>query len=349
MLPLFNRDSFMRSLTAWYAETPTHTSRNRATWGSILMVIALGLQERYPDEGANPPLPGTGPLSDYCIRNAQGILPELMARGEDLTGIQVITSLIILYLRTSDACPAVILMGMAAALCRRLQLHSVSGDFTTSELQHRSRVFWVLYIVDQDVSLRAKTPAALPGPRHTDVPLLDCTPDQVLRTLDGSAALDMFRTRIALAEIEGSVYELLFASVSRAIAPPERQRRVDVLHASLAAWYGLVPPALRIDAIAGNVCGEALRHVTNMYHVYLLCLVATYGLYSTQADWMRRVGSLARASVQDFAAAMQGPRVTLCTQYQAPPLATGWAHCVEVARGTIRLFETTRPTEALMW
>ncbi|KAH8645769.1 fungal-specific transcription factor domain-containing protein [Xylariales sp. PMI_506] len=376
VLPLFDQDSFMRLITAWYKPDAKH---DRLSWAIILVVVALGLQSRFPGDAieASTDQAKFAGLLDYCMRNAQSVIPELVARDEDLLGLRVILSLVLLFRSSGDLRPAAVLSGMAVTLCRRMHLHcsDVARHFTAEEAEQRSRVFWVLYIIDRDLSMRTKTPPAL-ADDDIDMPSLPTASASlddvgVIRIRDGRSELNIFRLNADLGAVQGRVYRLLYAGSSARISSTERRKRVADLQVALDDWYEQIPvELLQLGEDDGNIAASGLdgygndddataaaaAHDANrgqlavLYHSYLLCLVSIHGIYSSQAEWMRRVGSLGRAAIRDFAVAIQGPKVTLCIEKQEPPmLGAGWDHCVKVARTSVRLFQATMPTESLVW
>jgi hypothetical protein len=113
--------------------------------------------------------------------------------------------------------------------------------------------------------------------------------------------------RIDLAVIEGKIYSFLYPGRSTKIQDFERQQRVATLQAMLDQWYSRIPSEFGIDAVYTAVSDTALVHMTNLHHAYLLCIKSTHGIYSSQADWMQRLGSLSRVAIHEFAVTIQGP------------------------------------------
>lgn len=146
----------MRTLTSWYNKP---TDRSRPAWSLILTVATLGLRSEL-DLPAHHHRHQVGlfslsqdktRLADYCMRNAQSAMAELVSRGEDLTGIRVLLALATVFLDSLDLSPAVVLIGSAVRLAHRLRLHSKGSEqyFNEQENLERSRVFWIAYIYDK--------------------------------------------------------------------------------------------------------------------------------------------------------------------------------------------------------
>jgi hypothetical protein len=138
----------MRLVTKWLNTRDNHDT---ASWASILVVTALGLRSVSQEDVISVDASRREAIINYCMRNAQSTLPELVTRDEDLLGVQVTLALTMLFQDAIDVRPASILVGMAIRLGHRLQLQSKSArkHFSAEEAQHRSDVFWVAYILDK--------------------------------------------------------------------------------------------------------------------------------------------------------------------------------------------------------
>lgn len=148
MVPLFCEAHFMRLITGWYSKNP---KRDRVTWAAILVVIALGLRLPSSVNTINSNPKERLEWENYCMRNTQSVMSELVARDQDLLGLQVLLALIMLFYNSSDGRPANILVGTAMKLSHQFQLHSSSSSehFTPEEVQQRYRVFWIAYVLDK--------------------------------------------------------------------------------------------------------------------------------------------------------------------------------------------------------
>lgn len=138
----------MRLLTGWYNHS---IKRDRATWAAILMVCAIGLRSPVPGDVVNAESAEKAEWANYCMRNAQSVMSELVTRDEDLLGMQVLIALVLQFHNSSDARPASVLIGTAVRLGHRLRLHS--GDsaqyFAPGDVLQRNKVFWIAYMLDK--------------------------------------------------------------------------------------------------------------------------------------------------------------------------------------------------------
>jgi hypothetical protein len=157
------------------------------------------------------------------------------------------------------------------------------------------------------------------------------------------------RRRVELAHIEGKVYDLLYSNRATKVSGSERQQRVGRLQAMLDKWYERIPSVFHIEQVADNVGPAQLIQLTKMHHAYLLAEVMTHGMYSHNADWVKRISTFSRAAIEDISQGNHKHGTPSCYRAQTAPLPEGWSKCVEISRGCMRLFQGATPTECLIW
>ncbi|KAF4471443.1 transcriptional regulator [Fusarium albosuccineum] len=348
VIPLFQQPAFMKILHAWYNQP---NGRDRATWAAIQIVMALGY--RTPQLALTDTQMVHVERADQCLRNAQTVVSELVTRDQDLLGVQILLGIVMLFQNSRDPKPASVIIGTAVRLAHRLQLHSnEAGEFfPAAEAEQRSRVFWIAYTLDKDICLRANTPSCQ-FDEDVDIALPTLAPTDsagLIWTQNGQVHFNYHRRRVELAYIEGKVYDLLYSNRASKVRGQERQRRVVRLQAMLDQWYDRIPTVFHIDHVASTVGPSQLVQMTKMHHAFLLAEVMTHGIYSHNADWVKRISSFSRAAIGDLK--IQGFSQYSCgpTEAQSPPLPEGWTKCVEVSRGCMRLFQNATPTECLVW
>lgn len=90
--------------------------------------------------------------------------------------------------------------------------------------------------------------------------------------------------------------------------------------------------------------------MTKMHHAFLLTEVMIHGIYSHNAEWVKRISSFSRATITSVGnLENRGFDGAGKCQDQAAPLPEGWNHCVDVSRGCMKLFQEATPTECLIW
>ncbi|KAH7259936.1 hypothetical protein NW759_002613 [Fusarium solani] len=346
VIPLFHQPVFMKMLHTWYNQPQ---SRDRATWAAIQIVMALGY--RTPQLALGETQMKHIERADVCLRNAQTVVSELVTRDQDLLGVQILLGIVMLFQNSRDPKPASVIIGTAVRLAHRLQLHSSNAGelFPAIEAEQRSRVFWIAYTLDKDICLRATTPSCQ-FDDDVDIPLPSLAPEDsagLIWTQNGQVHFNYHRRRVELAYIEGKVYDLLYSNRASKVRGPERKRRVLRLQNMLDQWYERIPAVFHIDNVAANVGPSQLVQMTKMHHAFLLAEVMTHGIYSHNADWVKRISSFSRAAIGDWNPGYGSPKCGM--KDQEPPLPDGWTKCVDISRGCMKLFQEATPTECLVW
>ncbi|KAF5679778.1 transcriptional regulator [Fusarium heterosporum] len=349
VIPLFQQHEFMKLLTAWHNSPNT---RDRASWAAIQIVMAIGY--RTPQLSLTDGQSVQVEKADQCLRNVQTVVSELVTRDEDLLGVQILLGIVMLFQNSRDPKPASVLIGTAVRLAHRLRLHSQEAamNFPAAEAEQRSRVFWIAYTLDKDICLRANTPSCQID-EDIDISLPTLAPADsagLIWTQNGQVHFNYHRRRVELAYIEGKVYDLLYSNRASKVTGQERQRRVARLQSMLDQWYQRIPTVFHIENVAATVGPCQLVQMTKMHHGLLLTEVMINGIYSHNADWVKRISSFASSTITtvgnlDDGGAFQSGK---CRD-QAPPLPEGWNKCLDHSRGCMKLFQEATPTECLIW
>ncbi|RGP72147.1 hypothetical protein FLONG3_6870 [Fusarium longipes] len=340
VIPLFQQQEYMKILRSWYNQPNTRT---RARWAAIQCVMAIGY--RTPQLSLTDSQAVHIEKADQCLRNVQSVVSELVTRESDLLGVQILLGIVMLFQNSRDPKPASVLIGTALRLAHRLRLHSQEAamNFPAAEAEHRSRVFWIAYVLDKDIGLRANTPSCQ-NDDDIDIALPTLAPLDsagLIWTQNGQVHFNYHRRRVELAYIEGKVYDLLHSNRASRITPQERQRRVERLQSMIDQWYERIPQAFHIENVAATVGPSQLVQMTKMHHAFLLTEVMIHGIYSYNKDWQRRISSFGRETIS-------GGDQNGGKKEQAP-LPEGWNQCVDVSRGCMKLFQEATPTECLVW
>jgi hypothetical protein len=366
IIPLFEKQSFMHLLDKWYTDPST---RNKASWAAIQVVLAIALRTPVPQS-----LPGSGGSdrhhrANFFLKNAQSVISELVTRDQDLLGLQVLLGIVILFQNSSDNSPASVIIGTAIRLAHRMRLHSreAAKYYSPEENLRRQRLFWVAYILDkvshvgrepwpcltvsQDISLRITVPSVqADGDIDIDVPALEPADGVgVIRTQNGQASFNFHRSMIHLAQIEGKVYNWLHSNNSNKMSRQARQQRVRQLDSMISHWYNDIPTEFRIENVDASIGYLELIQMTKMYHVYLLVLVMTYGIYSQDANWVKAIRSGDRNAIRNLALGNESEDLDGFPERQVSLLPGSWQKLVQVSRGCLRLFGECTTTECLIW
>ena len=332
-LPLFDQQTFMRYLQGWYDNPCT---RDVSTWAAIQMVTAVGLRTPVPGQDPKDRFFEKIQWADSCLRNAQSVVSELVTREDDLMGVQVLLALVSMFLNSSDPRPAAVLIATAIRLAHRMQLHSKAAmqSYSPDERKQRSRVFWMAYALDKDISLRGRTPS-IQSDADIDIPLPPLMPEDgagIIWTRDGRSSFNHFRMRVELAHLEGKIYDVLCSNRATKLTAAERRVRSAAIHDELVAWYARVPEVFRVEHVRSTVGEIELICMVKLHHAYLLAQIATHGTWSRDGEWVRRVSSANRAAILDFALGIGSRQSKECMQSPESHGRDGWQACVELSR-----------------
>jgi len=154
--------------------------------------------------------------------------------------------------------------------------------------------------------------------------------------------VNYFLLRVELASIEGKVYDLLYSTRSKKVSSAERSLRVQKLSRSLDRWLRKIPPRMQFDVISQSLGLVVVNHMAMMYHVYHMSLILVHGIYSYDADWVRKISSHSK-----FAITTKSNNTT--RSESGPPLPHGWAACVNASRSCMRLFQESDQRDCLVW
>ncbi|KAL4727990.1 hypothetical protein ACLX1H_004697 [Fusarium chlamydosporum] len=110
------------------------------------------------------------------------------------------------------------------------------------------RVFWLAYILDKDLSLRAQQPSVqLDDDIDLDLPIQVPGDDHdeeeagMVTTVDGKAKINYLLTRIQLASIQGEVYDHLYSTRASKRTSEERKISRENIVKALDQWRASVP------------------------------------------------------------------------------------------------------------
>ncbi|KAK1635349.1 fungal-specific transcription factor [Colletotrichum phormii] len=342
IMPLFDQPTFMRMLSDWYSPSTSHSS---AAWAAINIALALGYRCTLKQSGNLDALVDDQKVLHH-MRNVQSVVSDLVTREEDLLGIQVLVGMVVLFQGTKDPKPASVLIGTAIRLAHRLHLHDKESlqYFPAAVARQRSRLFWITYCMDKDISLRSKTPS-FQLDADIDLPLPELDPDDgagVMAASNGSK-FNFFRARVELSHIAGKVYDLLYSTRSRKVAKSEAQLRVTRLEEMLETWRRNVPAEFQLASLLEYAEPLPAVHLSLLYHNFFVITVMVHGIYSHDADWVQRISSYGRAAIQDLDGVGQ-PH-----SRQDAPLPPGWAKCVELSRDCMNLFVESPKTDCSIW
>ncbi|RFN54188.1 hypothetical protein FIE12Z_1314 [Fusarium flagelliforme] len=244
MMPLFDPDSLLRLIGETYAVHPRQ--RDPVAWAVINVVLALARQQ-MPDDGDADAQYGT--ISDY-LNKAQSVVWAVTLDETRLLNIQTLIGMAMLLQARSDLTPALVTISAAMRLIHKMGLHNRISTEHLGPVEQRqhARVFWLAYIVDKDLSLRAQQPSVQADDDiDLDLPIQLLRIDDsdveagIVTAFDGTSKMNYLLARIQLASIQGDVYDHLYSTRASKRTPEERRTLRERIVKSLDLWKATIP------------------------------------------------------------------------------------------------------------
>ncbi|RBQ70418.1 hypothetical protein FVER14953_12230 [Fusarium verticillioides] len=244
LLPLFHPDTLLRLVGETYALEPKQ--RDPVVWAAINVVLALALQQMPESNYAGTPY---GTTESY-LSHAQSVLWAITLSQTQLINIQTLIGMAMLLQTGHDSTPALVLISTAMRLVHKIGLHNraYSAHLDPVERHQHARVFWLAYIVDKDLSLRAQQPSIqndedidLDFPMSFNTLGSGDSDAGVVASIDGSTTMDYFLARVQLASIQGDIYDHLYSTRAWKRTPEERRLKRENIVLALNNWKASVP------------------------------------------------------------------------------------------------------------
>ncbi|TPX06857.1 uncharacterized protein E0L32_002353 [Thyridium curvatum] len=266
---VFDEREFLQQFEEWYLDS---NPGQPDWWASINAVLALGHRFR-----AMRTLTTAYDNKQSCgyIHNAIAVISELSLMQQSLLAIQALLCIVLIIQATPNPHPASILIATTMRLAQSMGLHRKCQDPTLTEtkIEQRRRVFWAVYFLDRDISLRIGQ-AYSQDDDDMDVEL----PSGVVPSLGpgepGFCPVDFFNTRIGLAVLQGQIYKLLYSVRASQQSRSQTEAVALQLNTALLYWKSSVPIDFE-DTLGGVISvplsPEAL-HMLILRFTYLHCL-----------------------------------------------------------------------------
>ncbi|OHE95995.1 fungal specific transcription factor domain-containing protein [Colletotrichum orchidophilum] len=259
-LPLFNEEDFLREFHLKYS---TSNPEDASWWACLNVVLSIahrlrGLRTLDPTHENN--------LADVYTKNALGVVSELNVAS--ISAVQALVGMACILQGTPNPELASMLVAAALRLAQAMNLHREASDPTLTEKQAeiRRRVFWKVYVLDKDISLRTCRPFSQDDD-DMDVRLPSNTN---LETCN----VELFNHRVGLAIIQGQVYKQLYSI--RAGRQSEAQRAIAAqdLSSVLSYWKSsaLLEPLEDSLILSGSQVAGEMIHKMVLRLTYIHCL-----------------------------------------------------------------------------
>ncbi|KAK7217322.1 hypothetical protein V2G26_005325 [Clonostachys chloroleuca] len=337
VIPLFDEKEFMRMVHGWsYLRSP-------AEWAAINVVLALGYRviESRPMEC---------PEVAICFANIRSILMEMMMRTEDFLGLQVLLGTVLLYQGTSRSLQhkdTPMLMGAAARLVEILRLNSRSETKGAPHAValHRSRLFWIAYILDKDSAAHFGVSPILLDSGTDHVPPSPNPSDGVgnITTLDGTTSLNFLHHRVQLAHIQARAYDWLLSSKSSNASDKDRTNKTDTLRSMLCHWFRAIPSNMMSGLAQGALCVHSTQHLKSLLNVHQWCVLLIFRLHKENSSMIARL----RGIIPHFPQ-MSTEHLNSISDHRNS-LPSGWDECLEYSRNALHLSTVIGQSDYYLW
>jgi hypothetical protein len=302
VLPLFHAETLLQLVHDVYECRPSH--RDPVMWAAIYVVLAL-TQRNNPTAGYDLPSSGT------CLGRAESVLSRVVLGDTKLLNIQVLVGMVMLLQNLHDPQPALILVATTIRLAHAIGLHDrdYSTHLDSVDARQRAFVFWLVYILDKDLSLRSKQPSIqldddvnldLPWPteienhqgRSRDDSFSNTT--GCIVTMDGLGRLNYLGARVQLAAIEGGVYDYVYSTRSRKRSAEERTRAWQSVAHALEMWKSSLLAEFDITKDWARVPSGMLWFLEDLQAKSLACTTLLNQANAWDVEWVasiRRYGN----------------------------------------------------------
>jgi len=302
VLPLFHADTLLRLTHNFYSVGVLQ--RDPVVWAAINVVLALARRHHLV---ASHDIPS----ATVCLSRAESVLSRVVLGDIQLLNIQVLVGMVMLLQAAQDTKPALILIATTIRLAHGIGLHdrTHSAHLDSLHMRQRAYVFWLVYILDKDLSMRSKQasvqidddinlelPSSTVLQHNEDRSKLDSSDGTlgVMSTADGTVKMNYLTARIQLAAVQGAVYNYIYSTRSRKRSPEERSHALQSVASALEQWKAFIPSEFMASAGSRRVAPAMLRFLRTLHSTSLACTTLIYQAHAWDVEWVasiRRYGS----------------------------------------------------------
>lgn len=328
-MPLFHEGKFMNMLWGWYSEGKVR--QKSSTWAAINVVLALSLwhdvSKKTPDDDA---------LMCRCIKDAQKALNVSTLKEHTLLDLQIVLGLAMLFQAGPNPRPTSMLVAMAVRMAHRLRLHTKNQmtTFDASTSWERDRVFWIMFVLDRDISLRLRDPYHQQDhDMDVDLPEFKTIDENAGIVLgnDGNTWINFLLCRIDLARIQAKTYDMIFSVQGEKMGDLQRRAVQAELTDMLREWKESIPPQFQPESLSSHAFAASVRFLALLHFSYFHCLYLVCGVFCHDSVWIRQLTSYSdRYAIEN---SHSTPARDLIS-----PLSANWPENIEASRTCMRLF-----------
>jgi len=353
--PLFRRDAVWDLLERHYANNPPPAGSAFAALNAILAIgcclatdaVRANLQRVDPS--------CTESLYDMSwkfFENAYSMFFSILFVQFDLLAVQTLVAMAFFQSSTLNPEGAFLLIGAAARVATALGLHRNLEGFglPQSEIDQRQRVFWIMYAVEKDLSIRIGRPSAIDD-CDIGVSILSRPCDEEIAISVGSrerVTFHPFQSMCALAVIQGRVYRELYAANARVSTTAERLESISKLDAELQGWMEQIPLEVRPEH-AIRCDAESQFPIVVLHFGYYHCLTGIHRVNAHHELWAAAGDAAAEDSQKG---SPDSPSLPDHAHSTARP-ESSYELCLAAARSILYLSSTyldgNDPNHKLLW
>ncbi|KAF6836127.1 fungal specific transcription factor domain-containing protein [Colletotrichum plurivorum] len=312
MFPLFHQPTFMHLVERQYSDDPYEGT---GWWASLNCALAFAHRLRVMSNLV--PQEEDEKAWGY-IKNALGTFAELTMRNTDLLSVQALLGMALFMQGTPNPQPTFVLVATAIRLAHSIGLHKKGTGFNLNpiEIEQRKRVFWIAYMLDKDLCLRAGRPPAQDDD-DMNVELPDADPEDNIGNIplaDGKGKMNLFRLMCEFSIIESRVYSRLYSTKATKQSTGELLNTIGELDQELEEWKDHIPIDFRPEHEIKASHTPLILHVVMLHLTYYNCLTTIHRMSVHHGYWTSRLSNYA---IQGLNAKPLNPRVfssaALCT------------------------------------
>ncbi|KAM0518480.1 hypothetical protein ACHAPE_004243 [Trichoderma viride] len=291
MFPLFHQPTFMHLVERQYSDDPYQGS---GWWASLNCALAIAHRLRVMSNLV--PQDEDEKAWGY-LKNAMGVFSELAMRNTDLLSIQALLGMALFMQGTPNPQPAFLLISVAIRLAHSIGLHKKGTGFNLNpiEIEQRKRVFWIAYMLDKDLCLRAGRPPAQDDD-DMNVELPDAEPEDNIGNIplaDGKGKMNLFRVMCEFAVIESNVYRRLYSARAAKQSDGELLATIGELDQQLEEWKDRIPIDFRPEHEIRASHTPLILHIVMVHFTYYNCLTTIHRMSVHHGFWTSRLANYA--------------------------------------------------------
>ncbi|OHE93291.1 hypothetical protein CORC01_11434 [Colletotrichum orchidophilum] len=260
--PLLNFHYFVRHFETLPAADDTFNSTSG--WAYMNAVIAVGTRWKT----INNAFQEVCQLAWPFFKNAFSVLTELMVKGSDLLSVQAIVAMAVFMQGTTCTRTATLLSSAAVRLSQNIGLHRqpcTMMSMCAQDVEARSRVFWVAYILDKETGLN-----------HGLDSIQDDDDIETELPSGWGDGVDILNLRAKLAMVESSIRRRLYTAKGLRLTDDDLVKAIIDLDALLEEWRSSMPtnlqPSYETPASGANIAPDIL----NLHLAFYRCTMMVH-------------------------------------------------------------------------